>query len=118
MAESTATDQLSSEPQLDLTDKSEENTVRCTAKVPVIVITKDSSIKQQCLKYILPKKFTISRLLNLIRKTKLYSPEEAVYFYACNKILSYDSLINDVYHKFKGEDGCLYLTMTNIPAFG
>lgn len=118
MAESTATDQLLPEPVKHAPELPADPQTRSAAKVPVVIYTRHSAMKQGILKYILPKKFTISRLLSLIRKTKDYKPDEAVYFYANNRILPYDSLINDVYHKFKGEDGFLHLTMSNIPAFG
>lgn len=118
MAESTATDLMTPNTDTPLKIPLLDQISRNASKVPVIILSKHLSMKTESLKYILPKKFTISRLLSLIRKTKQCGPEEAVYFYANNKILSYDNLINDIYHKFKSEDGFLYITMTNIPAFG
>ena len=87
-------------------------------KVPVVLINNHKGIDLEKYKYLLPREFSVKKLVSMVKKVNACRPEEALYFYANGKIVRYDWIIGDAYDLYKHEDGFLYLKMTNMPTFG
>ena len=88
------------------------------SKVPVLLVNTHKGIELVKYKYLLPKDFTVIRLIAMVKKVGNCRPEEAVYMYANNKILKNDMTLEMAYELYKESDGFLYIKMTSMPTFG
>ena len=87
-------------------------------KVPVLIINHHKSILLNQFKYLLSRELKVGRLVVMLKKMNSCSEEDAIYFYAGNKILRFDQTMQKVYEEHRSEDGFLYIRMTNLPTFG
>ena len=89
-------------------------------RIPIIVC-KDkkcllNDIDKQ--KYLVPKDLTISQFVYIIRKRINIESHEALFVTINNTLQSSNSLIEEIYNKYKDDDGFLYVTYTSENTFG
>ena len=88
------------------------------SKVPVLILNCHKGMELNHYKYLLPKSFTIKRLAIMIKKIVISNSDDALYFYANDKIIRYDWRLGDIYDLHRNDDNFLYIKMTNMPTFG
>ena len=71
-------------------------------------------------KYLAPDDITINQLVYVFRKRIKIKETQGVYFYVDNILLSVSSNTNigEIYHRYKDEDGFLYITYDVENTFG
>lgn len=69
-------------------------------------------------KYLVPRDLTIGQFIYVIRKRLFLSPEEALFLFINNEIISGTSIIGDVYENKKDTDGFLYVKYSKENTFG
>ena len=69
-------------------------------------------------KYLVPNTITASQFISVIRKKLEITKETALFFYINNNILSGNSIINDIYNKYRNLDGFLYIKYAGEKCFG
>jgi len=69
-------------------------------------------------KYLVPYDLTMGQFLYVIRKRLYLPPEKALFLFVKNTIPATSSLMNDVYQRYKDEDGYLYIIYTQENTFG
>jgi GABA(A) receptor-associated protein len=87
---------------------------------PIIVEKYDKkSIDLDKYKFLVPSDFTIGQFLYVLRKNLKLSPEKAMFCFINNTLPHTSANINDIYDKYKDEDGFLYVTYsTEESVFG
>ena len=89
-------------------------------KIPIILErykTKDLKNIQKK-KYLLPKDITAGQFLFIIRKKIDLSSEKSIYLFNQNSLLSSNTIISDIYNKYKDDDNFLYLFYDTENTFG
>lgn len=88
-------------------------------RIPIIVeLNTDREIKLDKNKYLVPHDLTISQFMFVLRRRMKLKESEAIFCY-CDKTLPPSSaIINDIYEKYKGTDGYLYITVAFENSFG
>lgn len=86
--------------------------------VPVFIssITKGIEVPQS--KLLLKKVYTVSQFIRNIKKSDVNTKESALYLYSKERILKPTDTFDNVYSKFKDNDGFLYIKVSEIPALG
>ena len=69
-------------------------------------------------KYLVPNSITAGQFMYVIRKRITLGPEQAIFLFVKNTVLSATTLMSDVYEKYKNEDGFLYITFSGENCFG
>ena len=96
--------------------KESENLLKTHIDKLPIILEKDPACKIEKLqktKYLLSKNSTISELMVLIKKKTKISEGEALFLQARTKYsLQAESTIEEIYEKFKNNDGFLYIMYT------
>lgn len=90
-------------------------------KLPIIIDrhrTSDPSINKS--KYLIDPEITIGNLLTIIRRRIQLNPNEAIYLFVNNEIVSVQSTILEVYQQsqLKNPDGFLYIVYCLENTFG
>jgi GABA(A) receptor-associated protein len=89
-------------------------------RIPIIVeLEKNTNIKLNRRKFLVPSEITMGAFLNEIRKQSSLQPHEALFIF-CNEnsLVPTQSLINQIYEKHKDMDGFLYITVALENTFG
>jgi GABA(A) receptor-associated protein len=90
-------------------------------RIPIIC-EKDPSSKIKSVdknKYLVPNNFTVSQFSIIIRKRLELSRDSALFLLVSGKhSITGDSSINEIYEKYKDEDGFLYITYTSELSWG
>jgi hypothetical protein len=87
--------------------------------IPIIVEHFNSDIKELPKnKFLISNKEVFSSLAIVIRKYINVSQSKAMFFYVNNKIINFNDTINDLYNKYKNEDGFLYVEYAYENTFG
>jgi len=89
-------------------------------KIPIIC-NKNPSSKIKELpkkKYLVTKELTLAQFTYLIRKHIDLLKNETIFIHCGNYLASSCSIINDLYHQKKADDGILYLTYSSEETFG
>lgn len=69
-------------------------------------------------KYLAPRELTMGQFLYIIRKRLHLPAEKAMFLFINGTIPSTTSLINEVYHRYRDDDGYLYITYGQENTFG
>lgn len=88
-------------------------------RIPVICeryLLNDPDIDRK--KYLVPDDLSVSNFLYVIRKRIKLKPEEALYIFVNEKILTGSSFISHIYEDNKDKDGFLYVKYTMENTFG
>lgn len=87
--------------------------------VPVIVDDYKGQIGLKKTKYTCPVGITMSEIMFKIRQCNDLKPTETYIVFNCNNELIVGSdTMGDLYHKYRDEDGGLYLTLQKENVFG
>lgn len=102
--------------------KNEANKVleKYPEKLPVIVTSRDESLKLDKNKYLVPKDLTSAQFLFVIRKRIIggYHPEKAIFISVANQIVPGPTYMIDVYEQYKDLDCFLYIQVFEENTFG
>jgi len=108
----------------DLNDR-QSNSSKIKEKYPdriPIICEKDPNSKIKSVdknKYLVPSNFTVSQFNIIIRKRLELNKESALFLLVSGKhSITGDSSINEVYERYKDEDGFLYVTYTSELSWG
>lgn len=69
-------------------------------------------------KYLVPNDLTIGQFIYVIRQRMKLRPDEAIFLFINNKIMSTTSIIGQIYHEEKDPDGFLYIEYAKENVFG
>lgn len=69
-------------------------------------------------KYLVHNELSIGQFIYVIRKRMNLRPEEAIFLFINNKIISTTSTIQEIYYQEKDEDGFLYIEYAKENVFG
>lgn len=69
-------------------------------------------------KYLVPNDLTLAQLVYVIRKRIKMAPEKALFFFINDDIPTSTEIMNSVYHKYKHDDGFLYIHFAEENTFG
>lgn len=69
-------------------------------------------------KYLIPREMTVAQVVYIIRKRILLKPEQALFVYVKNTLPPNSSMIETIYHKYKDDDGFLYINYSTENTFG
>lgn len=89
------------------------------SRIPIICeryLQSDPNIDRK--KYLVPDDLSISNFLYVIRKRIKLKPEEALYLFVNEKILTGSSFLSYTYENNKDKDGFLYIKYTMENTFG
>jgi GABA(A) receptor-associated protein len=87
--------------------------------IPVIVEKNNSTIEDiNKQKFLVPKTFTISQFLYVIRKRIFISSEKAIFVFINNKIPNSNLTMSELYSQYKDTDGFLYVVYSTENTFG
>lgn len=86
-------------------------------RVPIIVECK-KGIEIDKNKFVIPKNLTIGQALYVIKKRINIQPQQAIFLICNNSLLMNTDTIENVYNKYKDEDGFLYIFITLENTFG
>jgi GABA(A) receptor-associated protein len=92
-----------------------------TGRIPIIV---ERALKAQDIpvidknKYLCPGDLTIGQFLYVIRKRINLPSEKALFVFINDTLPPTNTLIKELYHTFKNEDGFLYMTYCGENVFG
>ena len=96
--------------------------VKYPDRLPVIVETlPNMNINFDSKKFLTPRDISMGGFLTELRKHTKLSPEEALYIFCGDKngvLVPTNQTINEIYEKYKDEDGFLYITVALENTFG
>ena len=69
-------------------------------------------------KYLLPKEYTVSDFLGVIRKRTNLTKEQALFVYVDGIIPASNAMFGTIYEQHKDKDGFLYVVYTGESSFG
>ena len=69
-------------------------------------------------KFLIPKDLTVGHFIYVLRTKIQLKSKEAIFIFVNGVVPSNTILINNIYDKYKSEDGFLYLTITSENTFG
>ena len=69
-------------------------------------------------KYLVPNSITISQFTYVIRSRIKLAADQAIFLFVNNTVISGNTTMIEVYNKYKGEDGFLYITYSGENTFG
>ena len=108
----------------DLNER-KSNSAKIKEKYPdriPIICEKDPNSKIKSVdknKYLVPSNFTVSQFSIIIRKRLELNKESALFLLVSGKhSITGDSSINEVYERYRDEDGFLYVTYTSELSWG
>jgi GABA(A) receptor-associated protein len=87
-------------------------------RLPIICETSGKLPELDKHKYLIPEDLKSSSFMYVIRKRIKLQPEKAMYFFVNNKLLQANSEMSQIYHKYKDEDGFLYIYACSESTFG
>ncbi len=88
-------------------------------KVPVIFVPSNGVPVIDKRKFIIPRDILVSQLLFIIRQKIKLEPEKGMYiFFGKNNLVSSNTILSEVYDKYKEKDGVLYATYSSENTFG
>tara|TARA_B100001094_G_scaffold101350_1_gene97502 strand:- start:1343 stop:1702 length:360 start_codon:yes stop_codon:yes gene_type:complete len=69
-------------------------------------------------KYLVPKELNMSQFCHVVRKRMKLPPEQALFFFINNTIISGQKPIGKLYEEFKSECGFLFISFSGENTFG
>lgn len=69
-------------------------------------------------KYLVPSSITIGQFTYVIRSRITIGPEQAIFLFVNNTVISGNTTMMEIYNKHKSEDGFLYITYSGENCFG
>ena len=87
-------------------------------RIPVIVETNSDDLVLDKSKYLVPKDITMGQFLFVIRKRLKLAPEEGLYLFVDNTLVSISAMLSEIYAKHRDEDSYVYFTVCKESTFG
>ena len=89
-------------------------------RIPIVVeIAENSSLPPlDKSKYLVPEELTISQFIYIIRKRLKLQPDQALFIFVNNCLLTSTSLMKEVYKEHKEESGFLMIIIREESTFG
>ena len=89
-------------------------------RLPIIceLHSRSSMVIKSDLKFLTHEKMILKNFQGSIRKKLNFKEDVVLFFYHNQKILKNDQSLGELYHRFKAEDGFLYLQFSEINALG
>lgn len=87
-------------------------------RIPIIVQTNSENLILDKHKYLVPIDLSIAQFLYILRKRIMLRPEEGLYMFVNNTIVSGQSLLSTIYAKHRDECGFLIVTISLENTFG
>lgn len=88
-------------------------------KIPIFVdVAKGSAIIIDKHKYLVPRDYTVSQFMYMIRKRTKLSHSSAIFIFCGKNMLCSQELMRDVYDKYKNKDGLLNMIVSEENTFG
>lgn len=89
-------------------------------RVPIYVDKKKGSTLEDIErhKYLVPKEMTLGNFVYVLRKNIKLKPEQALFVFVNNLIISNSELIGSAYEQHKGEDSFLHVIYASENTFG
>ena len=89
-------------------------------RLPIIceLHSRSSMVIKSDLKFLTHEKMILKNFQGSIRKKLSFKEDVVLFFYHDQKILKNDQSLGELYHRFKAEDGFLYLQFSEINALG
>jgi GABA(A) receptor-associated protein len=88
-------------------------------RIPIIIkLKKNSKLKLDKHKYLVPNDFTIGYFQLYIRNKIELKSDIAIFMMIDNKLMNSSLLLSNVYNLYKNTDGFLYITMGEESIFG
>jgi GABA(A) receptor-associated protein len=69
-------------------------------------------------KFLVPRSLTLGMFSYVVRKQLTLPPEKALFLFVGNSLPTTGSLISDLYHHYKNDDGALHVIYMSESAFG
>ncbi len=69
-------------------------------------------------KYLVPNSISVGQFTFVIRSRITLGPEQAIFLFVNNTVISGNTTMSEVYNKHKSEDGFLYITYSGENCFG
>ena len=93
---------------------------RYTDRIPVIVNKNSQSTIADIdkKKYLVPNELTMGQFMYVVRKRIDIAPEQAIYLFVNGNLPTTSEQMNNIYDKYKSEDGFLYVTYSGENTFG
>ena len=92
---------------------------RFSDRIPVIVERK--KLETPCIdkrKFMAPKTLTIGQLIFVVRRRLRIQPEQAIFLFVKNSLVVQHMTIEDVYERYKDDDGFVYISYDFETTFG
>lgn len=89
-------------------------------RIPVIVNKNSQSTIADIdkKKYLVPNELTMGQFMYVVRKRIDIAPEQAIYLFVNGNLPTTSEQMNNIYDKYKSEDGFLYVTYSGENTFG
>ena len=89
-------------------------------RIPVIVNKNSQSTIADIdkKKYLVPNEITMGQFMYVVRKRIAIAPEQAIYLFVNGNLPTTSEQMNNIYDKYKSEDGFLYVTYSGENTFG
>jgi GABA(A) receptor-associated protein len=89
-------------------------------RIPVIVNKNSQSTIADIdkKKYLVPNELTMGQFMYVVRKRIAIAPEQAIYLFVNGNLPTTSEQMNNIYDKYKSEDGFLYVTYSGENTFG
>ena len=105
-----------------LKERKEESSLMITRfenRIPIIVEKRKKEIMDiDKRKYMAPKTLTNAQFIFVIRRRLSLKPEQAIFIYANDQLITGQGYLNDLYMKHRDEDGFLYIIYDFENVFG
>lgn len=87
-------------------------------RIPVIVETGSDDLVLDKSKYLVPVDLTAGQFLYVLRKRIKLRPEQGLYMFVNNTIVTGQSLMSDLYAKHRNDDSFVYFLISLENTFG
>ncbi len=88
-------------------------------RIPIIInLQKNSKLKLDKFKYLVPNEFTVGYFQLYIRNKIELKSDIAIFMMIDNKLINSSMLLSQVYNLYQSTDGYLYITMGEESIFG
>jgi microtubule-associated protein 1 light chain len=91
-----------------------------SGRIPIIIEQGkyNNKLPMNNTKFIVPEDMTVAQLLYMLRSRIKLKDKEAIFLFFDGNLLNTNSILKEVYHNYKKEDGILYIYMSTENTFG
>lgn len=109
------------EPQLSPSDLTKIQT-KWPGRVPVFVLRSRSASPDMPVlprqKFVVPRSLTLGQFMYVVRKHLTIPPEQALFLFIGNTLPTTNTLMSELYERYKSPDGALRIIYTSESTFG